>query len=489
MVYWNWLKKSFHVLEDSIDSLSHSNIKGVKRQLDLIILSVDRELMINSGESQSLSNNFWKFVGHPLVPASADDCVSIQTLRQHDISTSPLNHDKFSYINFASGIRNVMTLGDLIHGHHPCLSITNDIKLEVLSALCMSHWTTTDEMSSSIRKEKKNYDVSKVTSLLSSKMNAKKDEMSRQLHLHALDATVHFDTQKLDLDDLEKLKDGCSGSFEGNGIDLVQKLLSTFADLQLMQAVEFWCVKEEKWIIETLASVMISGNADTIQQIRRIILPCIKVYVDVVINQTVWPVSDLRALQSIVWAIESTHASMTSFHHLFRCTYSTLLVISTRHHWCNSFKDLHCINDALISPSYWNFGPAQQKKLSVESEFFGYDMGSTRLQHNVISASLFRLLGLNKNTISSSQKHPYLTLENFEARQMQSKRMTQFLCKDLSVLDDQKLSSYNMILFFIENIINALHNSFDENSDVQRLRLNILSQGKYFSDCDREYMK
>jgi MoxR-like ATPase len=477
LVHWNWVKKSLFALEDATNCSIYSEIKVVKRQLDLIMSSIDRKLFISNGDLRSMSNSFWKFVGHPLVPANADDWTSIDSLRQNDIALSPICEEKFSFINVASGISKGLTLEDLINCKHPSLSATSEIKMEVLSALCMAHWTTTDEMSSSIRKEKKNYDISNVTSLLINKIQSSKEEMSRKLHIHAVDSSVHLDVNKLDLHELEKLKEACSGNFEDGGIDLVKNLLLKFGKIQLMQTVEFWCVKEEKWIIESLAAAMISNNTGIVQQTQKTILPRMKAYIDVVANETVWPISDLRPLQSIVWFMESNHTSIESFRHLFRSTYSTLLVNSARHHWRNTFNDLQCISDTLVSPPFWNSGQSQQNEQSLVSHMHGCDMGSARLHHNVISACLFRLLGLNRDMIYSSQKHPYLTLENFDVRQMQSRRLTQFLCKDLSVLNESS-SSFNVLLFFTENIINSLHDSFDSDSNVQQLQSYILGRGK-----------
>lgn len=478
LVHWSWLKKSLCALDDVHHGILYSEITAVKRQFDLIISSIDRQLLISSSaDYQSLSNNFWKVAGHPLVPADADDWSNIYTLRQSDATLSPLN-ENFNFTNIASGSRRPMKLGDLIDCQHPCLSATNKIKLEILSALSMAHWTTTDEMTSSIRKEKKNYDISKVVALLVGKMKLASQELKRQLHLHAVDTSVHLESNKLDLEDLEKLKESCSGDLEDNGIYFVHNLLSTFGRIQLMQAVEFWCVKEEKWIIESLAELMISCDTNIVQVFRKSILPRIKAFIDTVAHQTMWPLSDLRPLQSFAWAIESPHVSILSLRHLFRCTYSTLLVTSTRHHWCNSFNDLLCVSDALVSPPFWNSGISQQNGQHEVPETFGCDMGSARLQHNVISACIFRLLGLNGDTIYSSHKHPYITLENFEIRETQSRGLSQFLCTDLPVID-QYSTTYNVLLFFIDNILNALHESFDEINDVERLRLFVLGLGEF----------
>jgi hypothetical protein len=153
----------------------------------------------------------------------------------------------------------------------------------------------------------------------------------------------------LTFDDLEGLKD------LGETDNLIEKLLSTFGKVQIAQVIEFWCVQEEKWITNDLAGVMnFKKEILMANRLRDITLPRMKGYINTVLSHTMWPVSDLRPLQSIVWAIESTSAPEAPLRQLLHCSYSTLLVISQRHCWCNSFNDLHSIGNELISPPFWN---------------------------------------------------------------------------------------------------------------------------------------
>ena len=286
----------------------------------------------------------------------------------------------------------------------------------------MAHWTTTDEMSSSIRKEKKNYDISKVTSHLLSKIENAKEELSEQLQRHAVDASVHSDVNKLDLEDLEKLRDTNIKNFEEIGVGIVENLLTTFAWIQLTQLTEIWCMKEEKWLIDTLASLMIADDIHVIEKIQKEILPRMKIFVHMVMNNSLWSICDLRPFQSFVWAMECTQITLSAFRHLFRSLYSTLLVNSSKHDWNNSFNDLGCITEALVCPPFWTTCHQQQTE-QTQTSLIGYDMGSPRFSHNVISSCIFKLLGLNTGTINVSHTHPYLTLENFEARKFHQKRL------------------------------------------------------------------
>lgn len=474
LVHWGWFKKALMDLQFLFEIVSYSDMKAERRKVNLIVSSIDQELLINSPDSHSLSNKFWKTSGHPLVPASATDWISIDVLRNSDRADSLSENLNFN--SLLSGNRKPIKLQHFIDGHHSYLILDENAKLEILGALCMAYWTTTDEMKSSTRKEKKNYEIAEVTDLLVNKMKSASQDLSALLHVHAVDTSVHLESNKLDVEDLEKLKVTSKGNFEDKGISLIHNLLHSFAKVQLMPAVEFWCVKEENWIIENLAALMIL-KSDAVPIIQTSIIPRIKRYIGIVIDQTMWPVADLRPLQTLVWALESPHASIDDFRHLFRCLYSPMLVNATKHHWSNSFNDLPCISDALISPPFWCSEAPEEGVSNGIEETFGNDMGSARLRHCVVTASIFRLLGYNEDTFYPSRKYPYRTLENYEVREMQSKKLVQFLSKDLTVLT-QNSSLYNIQVFFLENILNSLKDSFEDDHQFRKLQSYVLGQGE-----------
>lgn len=477
LVHWNWLKKSLSVLIASFD-FDSTAMRHKKLNLELIISSIDKELLISGGDVGSLSNNFWKRIGHPIVPAKASDWLNLYRLRQDDSSSSVLTLDHFDFIHRAAGDRKTLSLADLIEEKHPCLSTASSLKLEILSAQCMAQWTSTDETSSTIRREKKNCDILNITKLVQHKIHSARESLTNRLHLHAVDATVHMDSNKLDVDDLEKLQGQCHENFDDDGVHVVEEILTSFGTLQMMPLVEYWCVKEEMWIVETITRFFNNQNNEgVIQDIQIEILPRIKRFIQVVINSTVWPVYDLRPFQTVLWALESQKASMGDFLHLFRCLYSTFIMNSAKHHWYNSFNDLTCVSDKLICPSFWNSGAEQKETVQLPPQNFGFDMGSARLKHDVITSCLFRLLGYNNGSTHSS-KFPYLTLENHMARKSQAQQCLQFLCSDLRVLG-KGLSSYNICIFFIKSIMEVLRDFFDADDDFSRLSSYILGHGKF----------
>ena len=86
----------------------------------------------------------------------------------------------------------------------------------------MAHWTSTDETSSTIRRDKKNYDILNIKNLVQNKINAARESLMNKLHLHAVDATVHMESNKLDVDDLERLQEQCNENFDDDGVHVIE---------------------------------------------------------------------------------------------------------------------------------------------------------------------------------------------------------------------------------------------------------------------------
>ena len=299
LVHWNWLKKSLSELTETFE-LHIGDTTDKMRYLDLIMSNIDKALLVSGGDTRSLSNKFWKGMGHPIAPPKASDWLDIFSLRQDDSSISILDHEHFDFVIRSTWNRQSLSLSDLIEQNHPSLSIDAALKFEMLSAQCMSHWSSTDETTSSMRNEKKNYDIFYVNRLVQQKICLAKESMINRLKLHAIDSTVHMDSNKLDVDELQKLQDQCQDSFDDDGTQVMERILSSFGSLQMMPLVEYWCLKEEIWIIENLTWFIINDVEHFMKGIQREILPRLKVYIQTVIHSTVWPVYDLRPYQTLL---------------------------------------------------------------------------------------------------------------------------------------------------------------------------------------------
>ena len=168
LVHWTWLKKRFDDL--SSNALSDAANK-VKRNVDLIMGTIDRAVQIESGDIR-LSSGYRKKIGHPLVPARAQDSTSIRDLQLTASKLSVLNEEDFGYQRLLSGSSASVSMKSLFDAQHIMLFSDPRIKSETLNALCMAHWATTDEMSATTRIQTRDYNTTEVKSLLLKKLDS-----------------------------------------------------------------------------------------------------------------------------------------------------------------------------------------------------------------------------------------------------------------------------------------------------------------------------
>jgi len=322
LVHWTWFKKRLDAFSDVTSSLDNPKIVSMRRDVDLIIATIDQAIHNRSGDMR-LANAFWKRIGHPLVPAKAEDSEALYKLKNVSKDSALLNDEDFGYLRLLSGTSSNISIKTLFELQHDTLIFSSDIKSEMLTALSMAYWATTDEMNASTRNERRNYNIVEVSQMLSKKLLSVKDEFRTKIRACTIDTAINTVENKLDLEDMEALQE--EQTREGSE-DIVQNLLSTFGGLQLSQLAEFVCIREEEWIIDTLARLVKEpDNLVTLNKLRSEVLPRIKAFISSVIHETIWPVSDLRPYQSIVWVLDSLTDNVQPMRRIFGCCYSTLI--------------------------------------------------------------------------------------------------------------------------------------------------------------------
>ena len=478
LVQWTWLKKRFDTLSSNISESLSTSTATAKRNVALIMGTIDRAVQIESGDIR-LSSACRKKIGHPLVPAKAQDSTSIRDLQVTAANLSLLNEEDFGYQRLLSGTSATVSMKHLFEAQHTVLvSDSNLIKSETLTALSMAHWATTDEMSATTRMQSKNYDGFEVKNMLTEKLNSLKNNFSTSIRACTVDTSINTIENKLDLDDLKALQEVQRNEESTN--DVIHGVLSTFGEIQLTQMAEFICIREEEWIIDNIISVIrMSEDAAMLRKLRHSVAPRIKDFVETVVSKTIWPVCDLRPYQSIIWILESDSVDAQSIRRFFGCCYSTIISTLSRHYWCNSFNDLNSISDEIASPSFWsiknsegNYDVAPVHKTDVMAGL-AYYSGEPRINHNVVSEFLFRMQGFKRVADTSAQNIPYLTVENQDARTVQARKLFRFLACDLKGLRKNERNS-DTIMFLLENMIDALRESFDSDESFAAFRSSLL---------------
>ena len=466
-----WVKKSLDFFFRDKSFETSSTVVTQKQYLYFLIQRIDQSFYGTSTDLASLSSSVWKKGGHPLVPASANDWESLSKLR---ISSNCSVFDE-EHI----GISETITLQSLLILKHPCLYLDLSLKQEMLTTLCMIHWATTDEIHSVTRAEVKDYNSHQVAHLLLEKTKSLSDVSFDEVSFRK-----EFKPTETQIDFLDSFQSSCSALGSDSTIS---KLLNKFALIQVSQPFEFWCVNEERWIINQLSTMENMTNI-IFKETQLLLIPRIRNFIFIGLAHTSWSIMDIRPYQTILWAFDCTDFNQVSFSHLFSCCFSILMNTSAKHCWSNSFNCLSSISIHLSSPLFQrtesdstNFNAARE---SSESNINQQQLrsGIPRLCHNVITSTIFRLLGLTNDNSYAHGKVSRLSLDNFSPRQEQFEVLFDFLSSDLTVLDGSKKLESTCIIHLFDHTVRALSDSFDKESDVAFLRTIILDTGNNFQD-------
>jgi AAA ATPase containing von Willebrand factor type A (vWA) domain len=464
LVHWSWLNKRLNVLLRSSFPFEVAEITSATRNLCLIVETIDQAIQCKS-EDFRLSNSFWKKTGHPLVPVKAEDSFSLFHLKILASKFSLLNHDDFGYLRIVSTGSLELTVDKLLDRYQNVLSFDIDQKIELLNILCMAQWATNRRnRTPTTRTETKDYDLTKALKVISDKLYSETENFKLKLHSCTIDAGIKTVENELHTNGITQ--------FQQTWIDdsssyMIQHTLSLFGKIQLTQLSEFICVKDEEWIVDTLSNILFENDGTAaLTSLRAMVLPRIKAYVSTVIRYTIWPVSDLRAYQSMVWAIESATSTLESIRHLFKCCQSTLISTLQRHYWCNSFNNLNTISNTLALRPFWaklNDGDTLKYYNSDKGEAIRGILrlsGASRIKQNVATEYFFRVQGFKRISDSASRNVPFLTLENHKVRWKQAKDIVRLVASKDNVLSG-KSSGLQALKFLTQNTLAGLRDFFE----------------------------
>ena len=481
LVQWTWFRKRLEEMT-MLMSQSSSTSTAAKRNVDLIVGTIDRAIMIESGDIR-MSAAYRKKIGHPLVPAKAQDSKSLGYLRFMASDLSLHSEENFGYQRLLSGSSANISMSTLFELQHAALILDPDIKIETLTALCMAHWATTDEMSASTRMKSKKYDVLHVNNMLSDKVNSLKNDFVAKIRSCTVDTSINTIENKLDLQDLEELQESHYKEQDPRN-NVMNNILTTFGEIQLTQMTEFICIRDEEWIVDNLASIiMMPDDTGMIACLRQKVAPRITHLIDMVVTSTIWPVSDLRPYQSLIWILDSNSVDAPSLRRFFSCSYSSLLSTLSRHYWCNSFNDLNSISREIASPSFWSLkskdkgydaAPTDSSDVMAGLQYYS---GEPRINQNVVTEFLFRLQGFKRVADTTTEKTDYLTIENQEARVAQGRKALSLLATDLHGLK-KKARKIDTLKFLLEGVVDASRESFENEETFSCFRQAVMNWDK-----------
>eukprot|EP00563_Minutocellus_polymorphus_P011097 CAMPEP_0181061420 /NCGR_PEP_ID=MMETSP1070-20121207/22512_1 /TAXON_ID=265543 /ORGANISM="Minutocellus polymorphus, Strain NH13" /LENGTH=5087 /DNA_ID=CAMNT_0023141375 /DNA_START=277 /DNA_END=15540 /DNA_ORIENTATION=+ len=508
IVQWTWFKKALvnfsqicsnafevnnsvagePVFDSAIPPVARDEYKQSRRNFELLVGSIDQALFDNAGDIRLVSASLWKRGGHPLVPASSSDWNSIEELRRCAKSSSLLVEDRVGFVAQLSGAGDPIDLDMLVKTEHPFLFLEEAIESDILGALSMASWATTDE-TSGLRKDanQAGYDITETAQLLVDRIGKSKLDFVAKLKASTIDTKINTVENQLDIEEMEKLSSRLLLSASHYGDEDLGKvtdcLLSRFAKAQTTQIAEVWCTQEEARLIVMIVSITgtaIEGSSAEEDQppssaatMLHRLSPQIAHFISVALSMTAWPVSDLRPYQTLVWASEGSDLSPKQLHHLVKCILSVMMVTSSRHQWCNSFNNLGIISPNLMCPSsFWDSRDDEEQQSAsngdhgnavADSSIFG----PVRLYQHARNSAIFRIVGYPLDGVRRGPI-PHITLENYAAREEQARTVLSGFVKlrsrSIGVINDDSVLDH--ICFLLTSTLDVLGNAID--SDTER---------------------
>lgn len=466
IIQYCWLKKSFTrfglcVKRDQ--GVNDVNLNSLARTFE----DLDDSIQESTDGSISSSDLLWKRGGHPHMPSKSDDFEELNHLINLSQSSALVKDDMFGFIRMAS-VAPVIDLKQLIESNHPSLFVQRKFRSELLGALAMTFWASTDETKSV---SARSYSTNTAPQVLRKIYADLEGDFTANLHLATIDTSIQTVDNELDMESIKNLI-GDHNSRTLNSDIFLNSLLVRFGEIQASQIGEIWCISEETEIIGRISDILRRSQTPICAGIREKLLNLsrrIKSFVRKILAHTEWPTSDLRPYLTLVWALDSDLATDAILVHLMRSILHRMIHVFHNHHWCNTYNDLNCISPNLLGPSLWNKDDSDAPQVetlflgnSAKSAIVSSCAGPCKIRMNVSRSAIFRLLRLPVTTTSA-----FMTMENCNARKDQAKNLLNLFANQSPAQCDAYQP--HMIKFLLGNVFDVYKDEFGNHVDINKL--------------------
>lgn len=430
VINYCWVKKSFTKFRKYLEA-STSNPGGDSHhslhRLMILFECIDETMQECTGGSISSSDLFWKKGGHPILPSKRDHFEEMSNLNDISTSCTLANDELLGIARMVSGqLPHRIDMKQLITLNHPSLFVQKQFSTELLGAIATTFWAFTDETRNLLVGVPT---VNIANQVLSKSFTASKADFIANIQLATIDTSIRTIDNALDLDSIKSII-GEHTTQSQNSDGFLTNLLTRFGEIQATQLGEIFCILEEAALIGELTKILRQSQWPVrasitvgLQSLRH----RMKSFIGKTRSHTLWSVVDLRPYQTLLWLLDSNTTTDDALHQIMRSILHRILFSHYNHMWSNTYNDLDCISPHLAGPSFWNKDEDDTPKMtsssllgqSAKSVILSSCAGPTRSGMNIDRSAMFRLLRMPSTQTSSA----YMTMENFEARQAQARKL------------------------------------------------------------------
>ena len=491
LVQYRWMKKAFENFRLHQTEASNLEQSSLLKQLLLSIEALDEIIHESTGGSLVSSDILWKRSGHPLLPSKRDHFEDLSSLQVISTSCALTTEGFFGFAKIGSSTPAVQVdLKRLLSLNHGCLFVKSIFRRELLGALGLTFWATTDETKVVAPKGA----ADNALKVLTRSFSRSKDEFLANVHLATIDTSIKTVENALDLEAIKNII-GELADKTNNADVFLRDLLVAFGGIQCSQIGEILCISEEAVIVGSVSKILQQyydfNHHEVITDLRKL-QGKIKSFVNKSIGYTQRPTSDLRPYQTLLWALESESTTESMLKHLLRCIFPRMLFSLHNHEWCNSFNDLESISCHLVSPALWNKDSSDLPRIQESSSLFDTASknvilsscaGPSRTELNVQRAAVFRLLRLPSQDVGTV----FSTVENGEARKAQAKKLINIFAQKLTA--DSIVQPTEIIRYLALNVLGAFQEEFGVTNVAHLLSNDVSELVAIFSKCQNKIVR
>ena len=462
-VQYRWLKKKLSVLYSAIvesmttyPSMDRSRVDDAHSRLKVLIKIFDNVLHVSEAEILMKSDIVWKKMGHPQVPARADDHKNTVEMIRDAATWSIWTTSNHHHRNHTK-----ISIDDLLERHHPVLYLDVDHKVDALRILCMTIWATTDEASSCSRATPMQYDTNKAMRALKDKLIFKHQEFQFKLRQAVMDVSIASYDNQFHLEELKLLNELHAKEPNAYNLSVRENLLRRYASVQISPIAELRCIQEEKFLIQYLLHAAVSvDDKYIIEAFRAPVVDRIEAFIHYALKFTSWSITDLRPYQTIAWACTVDPLPVRDVRNIIRSCTSLLLSSFYHHCWFNGFNSIVIDRNLMLPDSLQR--PSVQRALHMSNEVDDF-IGSPRLLQNPTSDMFFNILNFEDIVLRSK---PWVSLENYDARMSQYENLIKILSSPHDILDEWNLIGCSFSILLLALSDSSLRSDLINTSEV-----------------------
>jgi MoxR-like ATPase len=452
IVQWKWLCDSLQQMSKFVGSFATDNGQE-RRKLSALSDTIERELYY--GGSVRISCSIAKRSNKPFVPKTTEGWNL--NMQSRDLAEKCSIWSQRCEIA-GERVGDELLLDDLVQHQHPALYVDSEMKEQILAVISMSYLATTGEAGDDGLTERRNLSRQALTAV-QARLSVARKHFEQNINLVQMHGQIHTIDNMMSVDDLNALSDA-SDSVQQLAKTFSQRLMEKFAYMQIAPSAEYWCERQEQFLIRWFCKLLCQVEGDVYCDIQFLAEP-IRKFLDVGLHQTFWNLADLRPYQTLLWSLEKKESRDPRWRKLLKNLLPVMTYNASIRVWSNCTVHLKGISQRIEFSNIKETCVLRGSKQSDPQEEALDDLDTL----DVPTSTALSLVGGCFTVVHNEAKYlPFSTIENHQARVKQSEALVGIFTIVANGIADT-FFPYELFYLFLETV-HSLKNSFSSDDFV-----------------------